>query len=785
MNKNSRSHTFARRAIPVLVSLLGLGAALPAAAQSTIASVVVRYQDAVVAPDAGAPPAQQLPVLSQALGVGYRITGRTRDGAFQLVLDTPLPIDAARAALNRIRLDSAVLYANAAASAATDVTPNRTGGIAATATVTAAPGLPTDRLIVRYRSATMAQATGARSEAPLQTAEVSRLSTLGGQPMAWVRNSQDGGHVLQMMRRLPASQVAAVAAALAQQPDIDYAEADNIWTTQLAPTDPCYASAGNASCSSGYQWDLFDPVGGINMPAAWDLTTGSAAIKVAIVDTGALFNHTDLSGRFLPGYDMISDALVANDGDVRDADASDPGDWITSAENTAGYFAGCGVRNSSWHGSHVAGTIGAIPNNSNGIAGINWVSGIVPVRVLGKCGGYTSDINDGIVWAAGGTVAGAPANANPVRVINISLGGSGTCPVSTQAAVNTALGLGAVIAVAAGNSNLNAANFSPASCNGVITVAATTRTGSRATYSNYGTSVEIAAPGGDAATAAGNILSTINSGTQSPAPTGWIYATYAGTSMATPHVTGVASLVLSRNPSLTPAQVLAKLQSTARAFPAGSTCNTSTCGAGILDAGKAVASATSAPTTTALASSVNPSTYGQSVTFTATVTGSSPTGTMAFKDGTTTLTGCGAVAVSSGTAQCGAATLAVGTHSVTAVYSGDTNNSGSTSPALSQSVAKATTTTALKSSANPTKARSNVTYTATVTGNAPTGTVAFTDGSKSISGCTAVNLTGTGNAKTATCTTKPTTTGAHAVAGAYKGDTRNATSSGTMTVTVN
>ncbi|MCB1002775.1 MAG: S8 family serine peptidase, partial [Acidimicrobiales bacterium] len=155
-------------------------------------------------------------------------------------------------------------------------------------------------------------------------------------------------------------------------------------------------------------------------------------------------------GRFLPGYDMISDSQIANDGGGRDADPSDPGDWITSAENASGYFAGCPVRNSSWHGTHVAGTVGAATNNGIGVSGINWVSPMIAVRVLGKCGGSSADIADAIRWAAGLPVAGTPLNANPADVINMSLSGSSaTCPTTYQNAINDARAAGTVVVVAA------------------------------------------------------------------------------------------------------------------------------------------------------------------------------------------------------------------------------------------------------------------------------------------------------------------------------------------------
>jgi serine protease len=207
--------------------------------------------------------------------------------------------------------------------------------------------------------------------------------------------------------------------------------------------------------------------------------------------------------------------------------------------------------------------------------------------VLGKCGGYTSDIADAIVWASGGAVTGVPANANKARVLNLSLGGSGACDATTQNAINSARSRGAVVVVAAGNSNVNAANASPANCAGVIAVAAVGRNGGKASYSNYGANVDVAAPGGDSGAA---ILSTWNAGTTTPA--GDNYGTMMGTSMATPHVAGVAALMLAKNPALTPDEVEAKLKATARAFPAAC----SGCGAGIVNAAAAVNAVTATVT---------------------------------------------------------------------------------------------------------------------------------------------------------------------------------------------
>jgi serine protease len=328
----------------------------------------------------------------------------------------------------------------------------------------------------------------------------------------------------------------------------------------------------------------------VDAPAAWDITTGSSNVRIAVLDTG-ITDHADLNGRWTGGYDMITDPATANDGGGRDSNPHDPGDWITANE----CYSGSPARNSSWHGTHVAGTIAAATNNGAGVAGLNWVSQVIPVRVLGKCGGSTSDIADAIRWAAGLSVSGVPDNTHPAQVINMSLGGGGSCSTSMQNAINDAYNAKTTVVVSAGNSNQDAGNFTPANCNNVITVAATDRNGNRASYSNFGSVVEIAAPGGDQSTGhSDGVLSTLNSGTTTPA--GDIYEYYQGTSMAAPHVAGIVSLIYSVKPSITPAEVLSILQNTVTLFPGGSTCNTSNCGSGIANAGAAVALANSGVT---------------------------------------------------------------------------------------------------------------------------------------------------------------------------------------------
>jgi len=406
----------------------------------------------------------------------------------------------------------------------------------------------------------------------------------------------------------------------AARPDVEYAQLNYILRiSDRTPNDPRYPE----------QWHYFSngtgpgqSPGGINLPKAWDVSTGSNAIVVAVIDTGILPNHPDIQGspNLVAGYDMISDAFIGNDGGGRDSDPTDPGDAAAAGE----CYPGSPALPDSWHGTHVAGTIGVgNTNNGIGVAGINWNVKLQAVRVLGKCGGTTADINDGIRWAAGLSVPGVPSNSTPAKVINMSLGTPPGNPCSlspsTQSAINDAVAMGATVVVAAGNDATDASQVFPASCNNVITVAASDFRGHLAArYSNFGATVEIMAPGGDVRRddngdgRPDGVLSMVH-------PNAGTYAYYNGTSMAAPHVAGVAALVLAQQPSLLPSQVLAKLQG--NALPRTAAQCPQPCGAGLLSA---VAPGTPPPPPSPVAVSLkldsNDLQTGESTTARATVT---------------------------------------------------------------------------------------------------------------------------------------------------------------------
>lgn len=430
---------------------------------------------------------------------------------------------------------------------------------------------PTNRLIIKYKTQTTA------FSAAFKTDQMQRLNSKLGIQLRYLRSTAGNAHILLLPRKMPIKEVKEIVNKLIALPEVEYAEPDKILFLMRVSNDPWY----------GNQWHYFNSIGGINLPLAWDTTIGINTIKVAVIDTG-ITNHIDLATKTVPGYDFISDPFIANDGNGRDNDPTDPGDWVTTEESNSGPFQGCWVSDSSWHGTHVAGTIGALSNNKLGVTGVDWNAKIQPIRVLGKCGGYTSDISDGMLWAAGLPVSGVPNNPTPSKVLNLSLGGFGACGPTFQNAINSINAKGAVVVVAAGNNNIDASKMTPANCSGVIVVAATNKSGNKAYYSNFGSAVTISAPGGEQAydNDPNGILSTLNMGTQGPEQDSYVY--YQGTSMAAPHISGIVSLIFSKKPKLTPTQIRTILQSTAKPFPVSSNCTTSICGRGIADANASI-----------------------------------------------------------------------------------------------------------------------------------------------------------------------------------------------------
>ncbi|MEA9655051.1 S8 family peptidase [Xanthomonas campestris pv. raphani] len=421
------------------------------------------------------------------------------------------------------------------------------------------------KFIVTYKDGSTALASPSALTTSLRTA-ARAVPAKAGKALGLnsVRRLALGPELVSADRALDRAEAETLMRQLAADPNVQSVEVDQILHATLTPNDTRLSE----------QWAFGTTNAGLNIRPAWDKATGSGTV-VAVIDTG-ITSHADLNANILAGYDFISDATTARDGNGRDSNAADEGDWYAANECGAGIPAA----SSSWHGTHVAGTVAAVTNNTTGVAGTAYGAKVVPVRVLGKCGGSLSDIADAIVWASGGTVSGIPANANPAEVINMSLGGGGSCSATMQNAINGAVSRGTTVVVAAGNDASNVSGSLPANCANVIAVAATTSAGAKASYSNFGTGIDVSAPGSA-------ILSTLNSGTTTPGSAS--YASYNGTSMASPHVAGVVALVQSVAPTaLTPAAVETLLKNTARALPGA--CSGG-CGAGIVNADAAVTAA--------------------------------------------------------------------------------------------------------------------------------------------------------------------------------------------------
>ena len=499
-----------------------------------------------------------------------------------------------------------------------------------------------NRLIVKFKASTTEQVMSAEQRyaemsRPLATDVIQQLQYAAGTQMSDLRATGTGAHVVSLDSLQGMQTVAQAVAAISKLPNVEYVEEDQIETIQgsAVPNDPYYTTVPSGYPGLWGMWSVTAVTGtapggtgsyGADFQTAWATSTGSGVV-VAIVDTG-ITPHPDIVGAsgvvaagagsnlVSSGYNFITDCRTRGTCAATTADASayvapvagasDTGDWLTSADISGNaHWSTLTVSDSSWHGTHVAGTIAALGNNSLGVIGGAYGAKILPVRALGKGGGYSTDVSDAIMWAAG--VHPTIVNDHPAKVINLSLGSLGTCTNDRRDAINAAVAAGAVVVVAAGNDNVDVANAKSANCPNVISVAAVARDGSRAYYSNFSSpstnttnpvTVTVAAQGGNQTYSSyfdPGILSTINTGTMTPSTSAYTY--YQGTSMATPHVSAAAALVLSHNPTLTPAQVKSILTAptSITAFPsfvagmATKDCAlNNNCGAGILNAALAV-----------------------------------------------------------------------------------------------------------------------------------------------------------------------------------------------------
>ena len=478
-------------------------------------------------------------------------------------------------------------------------------------------------------------------QAATSDADVAGLAQRTGLGVFRSRQMTPSMHVLYLQKTLYGADVNAALKKLRTDPAVQFADVDQRRYAHAVPDDPLFMPTPGASG----QWFMQTPsaaiitLGGVatqdlsatDAVSAWAITTGSSGTVIADVDTGVRFDHPDLlragfGGRLLPGYDFVDQDynpttgaalgtfLIANDGDGWDPDPSDPGDWINSTDqkNTVLFpAASCAIQDSSWHGTRVAGVLDALTNNGTGVAGMTWNPYLLPVRALGKCGGYDSDIIAGMQWAAGMPVTGAPDNPYPADIINLSLGGSGSCPSSYQTVVNTLTTMGVLVVASAGNES--GPVDAPGNCTGVLAVAGLRNVGTKVGYSSFGPEVGVAAPAGNCVTSSGPcfrpIDTTVNLGLTTPGTNGYTDQTNPnlGTSFSAPIVSGIAALMRAVNANLTPPQLILRIKSSAAAFPANTgnlpvcpnvnpvsgecSCVPGQCGAGMVNASSAVKAA--------------------------------------------------------------------------------------------------------------------------------------------------------------------------------------------------
>jgi serine protease len=479
------------------------------------------------------------------------------------------------------------------------------------------------RIIVKFRQSSLSlqAATQGESASPAAAAaDSTRLNALASRTRVSLRGAKGLGGNMHVMEVAPSAgeTAAETLARFRADSDVEFAELDRrVYLHASDSNDPRYVL--NTAADAG-QWYLREvQKSAINARGAWDITKGSNGVVIAVVDTGVRYDHEDLQtaaggGKLLPGFDFISadkanDFSTAGDGDSRDNDPTDPGDFCTTSGES-----------SSWHGTRVSGIIGAKTNNNVGVAGINWNGYILPVRVIGRCGGFNSDVIAGMRWAAGLSVPGAPANPYPAQVINISLGGEGPCDAASAQAMSDVTSAGALVVVSAGNEG--GPVDSPANCPGAMGILGLRHAGTKVGFSSLGPEIALGAPGGNCVnTGAGqpcvySIDTTTNTGTSGPAANSYTDKsssnTNLGTSFSSPIVSGIAGLMLSVNGNLKSKQLIARMREGSSPYPTTSDsagtipmcqmpssvvqgaeciCNTAVCGAGMANALGAVTAA--------------------------------------------------------------------------------------------------------------------------------------------------------------------------------------------------
>lgn len=453
---------------------------------------------------------------------------------------------------------------------------------------TVAQASESDRFVLKLVGAVELSSSPTVRRLEIEGQRIQEVLDRNGVDAVWLRAGSLGSHVLKWGASVRSTDRQALINRMASDPEVDYVFEDKIVQPMVAPNDPRFSD----------QWAIRSAgsVASVRFDDAWEVTRGSADVVVAVVDTGVVFNTPELAGRLLAGYDFISNIETGNDGDGRDADASDPGDWVESSDLSSSTFDGCAIEDSSWHGTFIAAQVAANTNNGSRVSGADWNAKILPVRVSGKCRAYSSDLFDGMLWAAGIAVPAVPTNPNPADVINVSLGADTACNGFHQSVMNQINSAGTVIVAAAGNGG--GTPYLPANCSDVLAVGALDKDGSRAFYSAIGSGVDFAAPGGFV----DGLLGVGNSGTKGPVSSQLVVNT--GTSFSAPYAAATAALMKQVNPNLTSAQIRQILVSSTRSFvsPTGTACapsdgkktcdcNTNTCGSGMLDAPSAIAQA--------------------------------------------------------------------------------------------------------------------------------------------------------------------------------------------------